>query len=101
MVTHPSANRGLSCLTLVFLRELVFPTWYSRSRRQSSETVPLNKYNFSLYLWSKDTVALAVPNRTRHHTLALQYILYNHINIELILKINVPIGSFRTALTII
>ena len=31
MVTHPSANRGPSCLTWVILRELVFPTWYSRS----------------------------------------------------------------------
>ena len=29
MVTHPSVNRGPSCLTSVFLRELVFPTWYS------------------------------------------------------------------------
>ena len=27
MVTHPSANRGPSCLTSVILRELVFPTW--------------------------------------------------------------------------
>ena len=31
MVTHPSANRGPSCLISVFLRELVFPTWYCRS----------------------------------------------------------------------
>ena len=29
MVTHPSANPVPSCLTSVFFRELVFPTWYS------------------------------------------------------------------------
>ena len=31
MVTLPSDNCGPSCWTTVFLRELVFPTWYSRS----------------------------------------------------------------------
>ena len=31
MVTHTSANHGPSCLTSVIIRELVFPTWYSRS----------------------------------------------------------------------
>ena len=38
MVTHPSANRGLSCLctvTSVFSRELVFLTWYGCSLHQS------------------------------------------------------------------
>ena len=30
-VTHPSANRGPSCLTSEILRELVFQTWYCRS----------------------------------------------------------------------
>ena len=28
---HPSVNRGPRCLTSVFLWELVFPTWFSRS----------------------------------------------------------------------
>ena len=32
MVTHPGANHhDPSCLNSVFLQELVFPTWYSRS----------------------------------------------------------------------
>ena len=31
MVTNPGANRGPSCLTSVFLRDLVYPTWYSHS----------------------------------------------------------------------
>ena len=31
MVSHPSTYHGPSCLTAVISRELLFPTWYSRS----------------------------------------------------------------------
>ena len=53
MVTHPSANRGPSCLTSVFLWELVFPTWYSRSRTWYSRSQQLGIAVAKLYckLW--------------------------------------------------
>ena len=50
MVTHSSANRGQRCLTSVFLRELVFPTWYSRSVKLKLYSTAIAKQSYSTAL---------------------------------------------------
>ena len=43
MVTHPSANPVPSCLTSVFFRGLVFPTWYSVAIQDFCSMLEQNK----------------------------------------------------------
>ena len=69
MVTHPSANRGPSYLTAVFLRELVLPTWHSQHSHSHS-------HSFSRHTNQKGSLFLCVFSRRKNQELGLILVIF-------------------------